>query len=106
MRSGTLPKKNFHKHHITYKPELVDTLCFICHNLITEINTMGRLLKKSPLSNEERLKIYKLFKSGWFDNKPPRKNRMKKLFGIGIQTKGFSTTKLRKTLKRWKGKKK
>lgn len=33
-----------HRHHVTYKPEVIKLLCRTCHKFVTSINTAGSLV--------------------------------------------------------------
>jgi len=54
-------KGEWHKHHITYKPERIARLCLPCHSIITSLNTAKWEQIKRPLTNKERIYIFKDF---------------------------------------------
>lgn len=54
-------KKIFHKHHVTYEPEVIVEICSICHERITRLNILISIACNHKLSNYERDSIWSYF---------------------------------------------
>jgi hypothetical protein len=74
-------RSRLHRHHVTYIPEKIVMLCWLCHSRVTGLNTKGSLvaggnkITRTDYTNKLRLVLWEYFmKTPW----PTGKRRMSK----------------------------